>query len=472
MLRDCAAWLKNDNIKMNTTSNEACKLYDCALTQVVTWRELDDYGGLERTIANMLEADSEFFLGHILRCGLELIGSSTKPHPSLIPNLTELKTRQEKNLTEHELLHYSAMIDISNGNLYKACDKWESILIDKPFDMMALRFANNAYFYTGNQAQLRDSLARVIPLWNKSKPLYSYLFGMYSFGLIQSNYFEEAKKAALHGLELNKEEAWSTHTICHYNEYKCNPDAGIKFLRDTELDWSRSNLLAMHNYWHMCLYHLERDEHDIVLHIFDNVLTQRLKRNISIDFFDLVSLLYRLELDMTKFDLSERWARLESAYKPRFEDHGYLFNDIHTALLLGNKTKRSKNEAELKSKFLQSFKSLIESDNHNNENYLINKNKELGKKLFDGIFNFQEGNYDLVVDDLYPIRYEILKIGGSNAQRDVLNQVILQAALRSTSAYHNKIGMVLMNEREALRPNCKLTQRMKARFAVHHTLDD
>jgi hypothetical protein len=40
--RDCQAWLKDENIRMNTTSNEACKLYDCALSELVRWRELDE----------------------------------------------------------------------------------------------------------------------------------------------------------------------------------------------------------------------------------------------------------------------------------------------------------------------------------------------------------------------------------------------------------------------------------------------
>jgi hypothetical protein len=93
-------------------------------------------------------------------------------------------------------------------------------LIEKPNDMLALKFAHDVYFYTGSHAQMTDSVARVLPRWTRSKPLYNYLYGMYSFGLVQSNYFEEAKKAALTSLEMNPVDGWATHTICHYNEYK------------------------------------------------------------------------------------------------------------------------------------------------------------------------------------------------------------------------------------------------------------
>jgi hypothetical protein len=474
MWRDCSAWLKNDNIKMNTTSNEACKLYDCALTQVVKWRELDEYGGLCSTLNKMLEADSDFFLGHILKSGLELIGSSATPSPILLHNLNSLKVRQEKMLTNHELLHYDAIVDVFHGRLRNACRTYEQILVDKPFDMLALRFVNNLYFYTGDQLQLRDSIARVIPQWSKSKPLYSYLLGMHSFGLVETNLFEDAKKTALQSLEMDGEDAYAAHTICHYNEYRGEPEAGLKFLHETESDWAKCNLFAFHNYWHMCVHHVERGEHGAALHIFDTILSQRIESHVPLDFIDMVSLLYRLELDLTEFDLSERWYKLQRAYKSRVTDHGYLFNDMHVAMLIGNRSTftapSSDYDSELKSKFIDSFGEYLTATTaaDSTDSNLLNTNRDLGARVFNAVLSFQESDYERVVDELYPARYELIRMGGSNAQRDVLNQMLLQAALRSTSRFHNKIGLGLMNERGALKPNSGLTERLRARFASQH----
>ena len=80
---------------------------------------------------------------------------------------------------------------------------------------------------------MRDSIARILPHWDPSFPLYSYLLGMYSFGLVQSNYFDEAFKTANKALELNKTDAWAVHTVAHYYEYKNDFNAGIKFLKET-----------------------------------------------------------------------------------------------------------------------------------------------------------------------------------------------------------------------------------------------
>ena len=49
---------------------------------------------------------------------------------------------------------------------------WEDILVDHPLDLWALKLANLGYIYSGNSAQLRDSVARVLPHWSASTPLY------------------------------------------------------------------------------------------------------------------------------------------------------------------------------------------------------------------------------------------------------------------------------------------------------------
>jgi hypothetical protein len=474
--RDCDAWSKNEKIRMNTTSNEACKLYDCALTQYVTWKEIDqDDGGLEKTVDSMIAADSDFFLGHVLKNGLDLIGSSSVPNHASIQNLTQLKNKHEKSLSEHELCHYDAILDLYNGNLKRACSQWENILVEHPNDMMALKFAHDIYFYLGWHAQMRDSVARVLPVWKLHKRddhLYSYLYGMYSFGLVQSNYFEEANQAALKSLEMNKHDAWATHTVCHYYEYRVRAGESIEFLRKTEQDWSSCNLLAAHNYWHLCLQHLERNEHEQALEIFDNNMLKWLNLNRTLDLVDLVSLLYRLKLDSCEVDLSERWSLLYDAYKSRFQDHGYLYNDFHIAMILSN----SKSE-DNKSKFLDSFNNFVKRDddeinnNHVSPNYLKQINKELGENVFNTIFEFDQGNYERVVDILYPIRYDLIKMGGSNAQRDLFPQILLQSALKSQSKRHQILGVALLNERQALKPGSRLTERIKARFAPKHLLD-
>jgi hypothetical protein len=57
--RDCYEW-KKEGLQMNTTSNEAAKLYDITLSQLVGWYENLQYGGVEISVKNMLKIDPNF----------------------------------------------------------------------------------------------------------------------------------------------------------------------------------------------------------------------------------------------------------------------------------------------------------------------------------------------------------------------------------------------------------------------------
>ncbi len=53
-----------------------------------------------------------------------------------------------------------------------AGDIWEDILVEHPTDILATKFAHDSFFYLGYQPQMRDSIARVMPQWKPTLPLY------------------------------------------------------------------------------------------------------------------------------------------------------------------------------------------------------------------------------------------------------------------------------------------------------------
>lgn len=477
-LKSCDWWC-SQGLQMNTTSNEACKFFDLILDQLVTWKEDDQFGGIDGSIERMIGADENFVMGHVIKNGLELVGSSCafdQNNLHAIDHLLTLANKHEKNLTKRELLHVEAIKNLHMGNLNKSCDIWEAILTLHSNDMLAIKFAHDTYFYLGQHAQMRDSISRVLPFWTNDARMSGYLHGMHSFGYVQSNFFEEAKISALKALDLNRNDGWATHTICHFNEYKNHVDQGIKFLRDTEKDWSSCNLISPHNYWHLALYHIERDEHQTALEIFDQTIVKYLDLNRTLDMVDLISLLYRLKLDNCKIDLSERWSRLHNVFQNRIRDHGYVFNDMHILLMLCScKNQQGENE------FFNSLNQYLSKDNKNMltdicnnvidmknmENYIKQINRDIGVNIFEAIRNFELAEYDKVVDKLTPIRYDIVKIGGSNAQRDLINQILVQSALLSANEKNKMFGIRLINERFGTKPESNLTKRIQKRFLIY-----
>lgn len=114
-------------------------------------------------------------MSHVLVNGLEIM--STGSHPKYNENLRKSlalmnKTVGRKTLNNWEERHVRAINYCAEGSMDDACLVWEDILIDYPNDILSLKFAHDAYFYLGYQREMRDSIARVLPSWDKSIPLF------------------------------------------------------------------------------------------------------------------------------------------------------------------------------------------------------------------------------------------------------------------------------------------------------------
>jgi hypothetical protein len=488
--RDCDAWRKS-NLPMNTLSNEAAKLYDITLSQLMRWREDQQYGGLLNSLNKMINADPDFILGQCLKTGVELMGSSLNHNSQKsyekVKNLVRKAIDMDSQLTKREKLHVKAVEMMQYGNLPMAAEYLEQILIDSPNDCQAIKLLHSLYFYLGESKQMHQSLARIIPRWSSQEPHYSYLYSLYGFGLAQDNYLDKAEKNALRALEMNRNDAWAIHAISHVNEYRSSYDRGIKFLHDTELDWNQCDMIASHNYWHMSLYYVEKNDCESALEVLDSKIMTNLDSVLNL--INASSLLLRLKInnyEPKNDSLAEKWQKVKDKCMDKIEHQGYMYSSSHYAMALAtcgtskekasflNNVNEYLNSTDL-SDLDQNFMYYKPSDDligdfkfelRDNFNYLKNTNQEC-KGLFESIFSYQQNVFDRVVDLLYPIRYKIKSIGGSNAQRDVFNLILIDAAFKSNVREHNLLAISLLNERLLTLPDSDFTKRLAMRFLTN-----
>ncbi|KAF1387114.1 hypothetical protein PFLUV_G00101900 [Perca fluviatilis] len=459
--RDCKAWSAG-GLPLSTSSNEACKLYDAILTQFVKWRNDETLGGFEGCISALQEADPNFVMGHVISTGLELVSttSSTRLNERLasaVRRTVELANSQD--ISPREKLHVKAVELFSRGHFPKACDVWEDILVDHPTDMLALKFAHDAYFYMGAQAQMRDSVARVLPHWKPHMPLFSYLKGLYSFGLLETRLYDQAEKVAMEGLALTPDDAWAVHSVAHVYEMKAEVDKGLKFMESREKDWQISDVLASHNYWHWALYFIEKGQYEAALQIYDSQVFRRCKATGSmLDTVDACSMLCRLEMEGVC--VKDRWRELLQVTQPHTDDHVTLFNDMHFLMAsLGAK------ESGTSQRLLEGLQELAKEPGDNQQHQLAGT---IGVPMCQAIMEYDQGNYNRTVELLYPLRYRVVDIGGSDAQRDIFNQLLIHAAMKSENKHHQKLGRCLLVERDAMRPSSPLTERLIQRALALH----
>ncbi|XP_019371489.1 PREDICTED: tetratricopeptide repeat protein 38-like isoform X1 [Gavialis gangeticus] len=461
-LRDCQAW-KDAGLALSTTSNEACKMFDAILTQYATWTNDMSLGGIEGCLTKLKAADPNFTMGHVIANGLALVGTGSsvrldKELDSAVKKMMALSKSQL--LTEREKLHVSALDLYVCGHLPQACTVWDQILQDHPTDMLALKFSQGTYFYLGHHIQMRDSVARVYPHWTPDIPLSSYVKGIFSFGLLETNMFDYAEKLANEALAINQTDAWSVHTIAHINEMKVNLNNGLTFMKQTENNW-KDAMVAGHNYWHWALYFIEKGDYEAALTIYDNHIGPRCRTSGTLlDVVDNCSMLYRLQLEGLK--LGNRWNEVLQLTKKHTKDHVLLFSDVHILMsTLGAKDHKSTSEL---------LTTLQELAKNPGEDYELGLVPNLGLPLCQAFVEFDSGNYDKAVELLYPIRYQIPQIGGSNAQKDIFNQLLIHAAMNCKSKTYRKLARCLLMERDALRPNSPLTERLIRKASAVHAM--
>nr|XP_051684107.1 tetratricopeptide repeat protein 38 isoform X3 [Oryctolagus cuniculus] len=439
-------------------------------------------------------------MGHAISAGLRLIGTGSSRQLDKELDLavkTMVDVSKAQALTQREQLHVSAVETFANGNFPKACALWEQILQDHPTDMLALKFSHDAYFYLGYQDQMRDSVARIYPFWSPDVPLSSYVKGIYSFGLMETNFYDRAEKLAKErgqghkvggepdslrppdqtgvleaaktrtqppcdkALSITPTDAWSVHTIAHVHEMRAEVQQGLEFMQHSETHWKDSDMLASHNYWHWALFLIEKGDYEAALTIYDTHILPRLQASgTMLDMVDTCSMLYRLQMEGVS--LGQRWQDVLPVTKKHTRDHVLLFNDVH--FLMASLGAR---DAQTTQELLTTLQEASESPGENCQHLLA---RDVGLPLCQAMVEAEAGNPDRALDLLLPIRYRIVQIGGSNAQRDVFNQILIHAALNCTSSKHKNVARSLLMERDALKPNSPLTERLIRKATAAHLM--
>jgi hypothetical protein len=210
--------------------------------------------------------------------------------------------------------------------------------------------------------------------------------------------------------------------------------------------WSRDSFFAVHNWWHLAVFHLDLGEIDAVLELYDSAVYGK-RSGIVLEMIDAAALLWRLEL--RGVDVGDRWVALADGWEPHASAGNYTFNDVHAALAF----LRADRNAALAS-LLDSQNFAMARDDDNAE-----FTRQVGSPVTRALVDFQQGNYIQAAQQLRRVRNGAALFGGSHAQRDLLDLTLLEAARRGGD---NRLCAALAAERLAARPSSPWTLRMAA----------
>ena len=395
----------------------------------------------------VLQDVPDFVLGHLFRAIAFYLSSEQR---FLAPAQQSLQAAEGllAQANHREKLLFAAVHKLVNGQWAAAGRALDEVLLEYPRDALALQAGHLLDFFRGDAANLRNRPSRVLPEWDEDTPGYSYVLGMYAFGLEECNQYAQAEECGRRALQLNRKDAWSVHAVTHVFEMQGRSREGITFLREREADWAVQNNFAYHNWWHLGLLHLEHHEDQQVLDVFDNSIAPG--GEITLALLDATAMLWRLHL--LGVDYGRRMQPVMELWSEKMarEAGYYAFNDFHAAL------------AFCAAHAVQDLKNLTEHlSHHAGADNLANvaMTRQVGLPLVLGMQAYQQGDFLTAVQHLDEVRGVAQQFGGSHAQRDIVDLTLLSAACK---AGLDKRVRSLLNERQMNKPGGVLGQRVLA----------
>jgi tetratricopeptide (TPR) repeat protein len=394
-------------------------------------------GGPRAAAEAAVAADDELVLGQIFLAYLSLYAASVE---GLVDTRMVLQGLDGDGLGERERFHLEAARAWAAGEWESAAQWLERALLHHPGDLLALKVVQDLYFFLGARPELRDVVARVLPAWVPGQPGWGYVQGMYAFGLEENASYRQAEACARAALGADPGDVWAIHALAHVYEMEGRQRQGVAFLTETAPQWSDS-YFAPHNWWHRALYHLELGEMETVLDLYDH----RIRITGATEWLDLVdaaSLLWRLWL--FGVDVDQRARALSTDVQPLVGQPIYVFNDWHAAMTFGVAGRDDLNQRLLTA----------------NRDRAVGTNRSVlqrvGLRLLEGFTAFGAGQTDRAIELLIDLRPTAQAVGGSHAQRDVIDLTLLAAAAR---AGDGSLIQALTAERVAAKPAAAVAAR-------------
>jgi len=389
----------------------------------------DPAAAVEQAIA----ASPEMTMAWLFKAWLYLLG--TEPAGLAVARQAcEAARRLPAN--DRERRHLEAATLLAHGHWYEAGRMLEDLSVDQPLDLLALQAGHQIDYFTGDSRMLRDRIARALPAWQRGTYGFHAVLGMYAFGQEETGDYDAAEKHGRSAVELEARDSWAWHAVAHVQEMRNQPAAGIEWLHPNSAVWANGSFLAVHNWWHLALFHLELGQVEEVLRLYDQSIGGP-GSSVVLDMLDASAMLWRLQL--RGIDVGERWQPLADRWHAVLVPGLYAFNDMHAMMAYAGAGRHADQQAVLEAQ----RQALARDD----DNAVFTR--EVGGPVAQAIGAFAAGDFTRSAQLLRAIRSRASRFGGSHAQRDVIDLTLLEAARRGGQ---ETLASALAFERLCVRP--------------------
>lgn len=375
-------------------------------------------------------------MAHLLKAWLHLLG--TEPAGIAVARAA-CDAAAALDANPRERLHLQAARLLAHGHWYEAGRALEDLSLQYPHDLLALQAGHQLDYFTGDARMLRDRIARALPHWQPGRPGYHALLSMHAFGLEECGDYAQAERQGRRSVELEPRDGWGWHAVAHVLEMRNDAAAGIAWLGRDTATWSEGSFFAVHNWWHLALFHLELGDLDAVLALYDRSIATG--SAVMLDLIDATAMLWRLQL--RGVDVGARWDAVADLWHSAGTPGLYAFNDLHMMMAFCGAGR-----GEAQADVLRAQAAAVRRDD---DNRLFTQ--AVGNAATRAVQAFAQEDFAACANLLRRIRSTAHRFGGSHAQRDVLDLTLVEAARRGGM---EALAAGLEAERLAVRPRTRL----------------
>jgi len=285
-----------------------------------------------------------------------------------------------------------------------------------PQDLAAVKLHQYLDFNRGNFTGMLASALKVRDA-NREVP---YIHGMLAFAYEQCHLLEEAERSAHQALSLKRKEPWAQHALAHVYLTRGRIDDGAWFLESVADSWTGLNsFMYTHNWWHLAVFYLSQGRDDRVLEVYDRHCWG-IAKSYSQDQIGAVSLLARLEL--AGVNVGDRWQDLGQHLKARVGDTVQPFLSVQ--YLYGLARAGLSDEARRLGEAIR--QRALDAPDFSRRAWA-----QAAWPMAQGLLAYAAGDFGSAREHLSATLPHMIETGGSHAQRDLFDQFLLDARLRS-----------------------------------------
>ncbi|MEM5541278.1 tetratricopeptide repeat protein [Sulfitobacter sp. AS92] len=332
------------------------------------------------------------------------------------PYLARAKAAPGANAREQQVIRaVGHWIDGDVPALVAACD---AITDQWPRDLAMLKLAQYHLFNAGDAAGMLRIALKSLP----GAEDIAYTHGMIAFGYEQCHLLDRAEAAARRAMELRHDEPWAHHALAHVMLTQGRVAEGARFMESVAKTWTDLNsFMRSHNWWHLALFYLSQGRHDDVRAAYDQHIWG-LEKDYSQDQVGAVSLLARMEF--AGVDVGDRWGDVADHVAARGQDTVSPFLTLQYLYALC-RTDRAEAAEML---------TAIDTRAADTSVYDHAAWAEVALPAARGIAAHAKGDWATAIRELGMALPRMAECGGSHAQRDLFEQIHLDALVRDGRA--------------------------------------